>query len=131
MKSLILFVLFSIFLLKICKAAPLNRDFDKSQDDNAIKNKALPNDDATNNSQTESVTKVPEIFNPSTITYSDYVNDFLDEQNNLPERRLADEHFYKKIIALAVVLVAMLGVVVKIMILKELGCNWCVIWCLL
>ena len=60
------------------------------------------------------------------------MNDFLDEQNNLPkERPLADEHFNKIIIALAVVLACIFVVVIKIMILKALGCNWFMIWCLI
>ena len=120
MKSLICYVLFSTFLLESCKAAPLDRGFDRGDENDAIKNRALSNDDTTNNIQIDSITKIPESFNPNTITYSDYVNNFLDEQNNLhKERPLVDEHFNKKMIALAVVLVCIFVVVLKIMILNK------------
>ena len=132
MNSLIYFLLFLIFLLESCKAASLGKGFNRGDKNDAEKNKALSNEETTYNSQIDSITKIPDNFNPSTITYSDYVKDFLDEQKNLPEKRpLADDHFNKKMIALAVVLVCIFVVVLKIMILKALGCNWFMIWCLI
>ena len=100
MKLLIWFVLFSIFVFKTCKSAPhINFDEDKNGvkvtatpiSANNVEDKEDKNDEENN--QPESATKIPENFKQSSITYSNYVNNFLDEQNNLPERPLADDDF--------------------------------------
>ena len=100
MKLLIWFVLLSIFIFNTCKSAPQRR-FDESRDGakltttpisaNNVEDKEDKNDQEKN--QPESVTKLPENFEQSSITYSNYVNNFLNEQNNLPERPLADDDF--------------------------------------
>ena len=98
MKLLILFILLTIFIFNACESAPhINFDEDK----NGVKvtatplsaNKITGDKNDQKNNQPESVTKLPESFEQSSFTYSNYVNDFLDEQNSLPDRPLADDDF--------------------------------------